>query len=109
MKTKPESCREAVNTADLRVLIMLAIATSIDALAVGVSFAFFSFSILVPVLIIGIVTFVFSASAVYIGNRVGDLFGNKVEILGGLILFAIGAKILLQDLGLLQKMMSLLV
>lgn len=105
--SKPAECREPVNPADLRVLVMLAIATSIDALAVGVSFAFFNFSILLPVLIIGVVTFIFSAAAVYIGNRVGSLFGNRVEVLGGLVLIAIGARILLEDLGVLDRLAAL--
>lgn len=105
--SKPAECREPVNPADLRVLLMLAIATSIDALAVGVSFAFFSFSIVTPVLIIGAVTFCLSALAVFIGNRVGALFGNRVEVLGGLVLIGIGARILLQDLGLLDKLAGL--
>ena len=79
-------------------LFILAIATSIDAFAVGVSFAFLNMSIWIPVLIIGIITFVLSFIGVYIGKKVGHLFESKIEILGGLILIAIGFKILLEHL-----------
>jgi len=88
----------AANLLDLRLLTFLAIATSIDALAVGVTFAFLDVSILVPVAIIGTVTFALSFLGVFIGSRFVGLFENKIEILGGLILIGIGLKILLEDL-----------
>lgn len=82
----------------LKELIILSIATSIDAFAVGVSFAFLNTAILEPVIIIGIITFILSFIGVYIGKNIGHLFENKIEIFGGLILIAIGFKILLENL-----------
>ena len=79
----------------LYVLLMLSIATSIDALAVGVSFAFLKISIITPVLVIGIVTFLLSYLGTFIGNRLGHFFERKIEILGGLMLIGIGVKILI--------------
>lgn len=83
---------------DTGVLLMLALATSIDALAVGVTFSVLSVSIILPVLMIGLVTFVFSAAGVWIGVRGGHFFENKIEVFGGLILIGIGIKILLTHL-----------
>jgi len=80
------------------VLFFLAIATSIDALVVGVSFAFLRVALIFSSLLIGLVTFLISLSGVYIGKRFGHLFENKVEIVGGLVLIAIGVKILLSHL-----------
>jgi putative Mn2+ efflux pump MntP len=82
----------------LKDILILSIATSIDAFAVGVTFAFLNTPILLPILIIGLVTFALSFLGVYLGKRVGHLFGNKIEILGGLILIGIGLKILLENL-----------
>ena len=81
-------------------LIVLSIATSIDALAIGVTFAFLKVNLLLAVLTIGIVCFLISISGVKIGNRFGSKFGNKTGFLGGIILFFIGVKILLDHLGL---------
>lgn len=79
-------------------LILLSIATSIDAFAVGVTFAFLNISILLPIIIIGIVTFILSFAGVYIGKNIGHFFENKIEIFGGLILIGIGFKILLENI-----------
>lgn len=79
-------------------LLLLAIATSIDALAVGITFAFLKISILSPVIIIGCVTFILSLTGVYVGNRVGHFFENKLELFGGLVLIGIGVKILIEHL-----------
>lgn len=79
-------------------ILILSIATSIDAFAVGVSFAFLNTPILLPILLIGLVTFALSFIGVYIGKKVGHLFEGKIEVLGGLILVAIGFKILLENL-----------
>lgn len=78
--------------------IILAIATSIDALAVGVSFAFLKVEIISSVIIIGITTMILSFIAVLIGKKLGDLIKNKAEILGGIILIFIGFKILIEHL-----------
>lgn len=79
-------------------LILLAVATSIDALAVGTTFAFLNILIVVPVIIIGCITFAFSFAGVYLGDRFGHFFENKIEVVGGLVLIGIGVKILLDHL-----------
>lgn len=86
---------------DFKTMILLAIATSIDALAVGVTFAFFEVNLLLAIIIIGIITFVLSFMGVLIGNKFGDKFQNKAELTGGIILIIIGLKILLEHLGIL--------
>ena len=89
---KTES-KKIVSSPSLSVLFMLSIATSIDALAVGLSYSFLTVSILMPAVIIGVVTFSLSFSGVYIGKRFGAIF-KKIGVLGGLILIGIGIKIL---------------
>ena len=84
---------------DFKTMIVLAIATSIDALAVGVTFAFFKTSMIGPVISIGVITFILSLLGVKIGNKFGDKFQNKSELAGGVILIIIGTKILLEHLG----------
>jgi manganese efflux pump family protein len=79
-----------------RVLLTLAVATSIDALAVGLSFALLDGGILIPALVIGTITFCVSCAGVMIGDRIGSAFEKAAEILGGLILIGIGLKILLE-------------
>lgn len=86
---------------DFKTMVVLAIATSIDALAVGVTFAFFEVNILLAISIIGIITFILSIFGVIIGNKFGDKFQNKAELAGGIILIIIGLKILLEHLGIL--------
>ena len=78
------------------ILIMQAVATSIDALAVGVSFAGLSFSIFVAVGIIGAITFSLSLIAVYLGQTCGKFLADKANLVGGLILIAIGLKIFIE-------------
>jgi putative Mn2+ efflux pump MntP len=80
------------------VLLVLAVATSIDALAVGISLAFLRSAILVPVIIIGVVSFLLSFAGIYMGKSFGHFFENKIEIAGGLILIAIGVKILIEHM-----------
>jgi len=89
---------EMGNPLDWRILLTLAVATSIDALAVGVTFAFLSISIISAAVIIGVVTFVISLTGVFAGNRIGRFGGDKMEILGGLVLIGIGTKILVEGL-----------
>ena len=79
----------------------MAIATSIDALAVGVTFAFLQVRILPSVTLIGLVTFVLSFAGVAVGNRFGARFEKKAELAGGVVLLLIGLKILLEHLGVL--------
>lgn len=81
-----------------RTMLVLAIATSIDALAVGISFAFLGTDLWRSILIIGLTTFVFSAVGLLIGKKVGSRFHAGAEILGGVILIAIGLKILVEHL-----------
>ncbi len=80
-------------------MLLLAIATSIDALAVGVTFAFLEVQIVTAVLFIGVVTFILSAVGVKIGSLFGTKYKNKAQIAGGVILVLLGVKILLDGLG----------
>ena len=80
---------------------VLALATSIDALAVGVTFAFLQVDLLPAVSFIGIITFFLSALGVQIGHVFGAKFKSKAELLGGIVLILMGLKILLEHLGLL--------
>ena len=86
---------------DLKTMSILAIATSIDALAVGITFAFLETNIIKAVLIIGIITFFISLLGVKIGNKFGDKFQDKAEIIGGAVLILIGIKILLEHLNII--------
>lgn len=81
-------------------MFVLAIATSIDALAVGITFSFLNVNILFAVLFIGVTTFVLSAIGVKIGNIFGTKYKSKAELAGGIILIALGFKILIEHLGL---------
>ena len=82
-------------------MFLLAIATSIDALAMGVTFAFLNVNIVPAVCFIGIVTFSFSAIGVKIGNVFGLKYKSKAELAGGIILILLGCKILLEHLGII--------
>lgn len=77
-------------------LFLLSVATSIDALAVGLSLALIDYSIAVPALVIGIVTFIFSYIGIKMGCTLNGLFGKKVEIFGGIILILIGIKVVIE-------------
>jgi putative Mn2+ efflux pump MntP len=92
---------EAENPHDpmsIRVLLVLSVATSIDALAVGLTLTFIKVPIVTPAVIIGMVTFALSYAGVFLGEKVGHFFEKKVEALGGLILIVIGIKILAEHL-----------
>ena len=80
-------------------LLILAVATSIDALAVGVTFAFLQVNIVPAITIIGCTTFVISIAGVYVGNVFGARYKSRAELTGGVILILIGLKILLEHLG----------
>lgn len=84
-----------------KTMLLLAIATSIDALAVGVTFAFLRVDIVAAVLFIGCITFICSAIGVKLGNVFGAKYKSKAELAGGVILILIGTKILLEHLGIL--------
>ena len=81
---------------DLKELLVLAIATSIDALAVGITFSFLEVNIVEAVTIIGVVTFIISAAGVFVGNLFGNKYKTKAEFAGGLILVILGFKILME-------------
>lgn len=86
---------------DFRTMVVLAVATSIDALAVGVTFAFLQVAILPAVCFIGVVTFFLSAVGVKIGNVFGTRYKSRAELAGGIILVLMGIKILAEHLGFL--------
>jgi len=79
-------------------LVMLAIATSIDAFAVGLSFAVLRVSIVWPVIIIGLVAALMSILGIYLGNRLGQTFGKRMEVIGGLILVIIGIRVVISHM-----------
>ena len=84
---------------DLKEMLVLAVATSIDALAVGITFAFLNYPIGEAVMIIGLTTFCISIGGIYVGNFFGNRYKKKAELAGGIILVLIGVKILLEHLG----------
>lgn len=92
---------EEVTDLSTKTLITLAVATSIDAMAVGVSFAFLQTDIYTASVIIAVVTFILCLVAVYIGKKLGTFLESKAEILGGVILIGLGCKILAEHLGLI--------
>jgi len=87
---------EAPDVLNLSAVTWLAVATSIDALAVGISFAFLDMPVLVPALIIGIVAAAVSCAGVMLGGRLAHILGRRADIAGGLILVLIGIRILLE-------------
>ena len=94
-------CEEENESLDIRTMFLLAVATSIDALAVGITFAFLDVHLLAAVSFIGIITFTLSAAGVKIGNVFGTRYKAKAELAGGVILILLGLKILLEHLGIL--------
>ena len=86
----------------VKTMVPLAVATSIDALAVGVTFAFLSVDIVPAVSFIGVITFFLSVLGIKIGNVFGTKFKAKAELAGGVILILMGTKILLEHLGVLN-------
>jgi putative Mn2+ efflux pump MntP len=96
--TQEEISDKKFNPLDIYTLITLSVATSLDALAVGIGFSVLKISIISVVTIIGVITFFLSFVGVFVGHKCGDLFQNKIEILGGFILIMIGIKILIEHL-----------
>ncbi len=84
-----------------RTMLLLAVATSIDALAVGISLAMTGEGIVGPAVMIGVITMLISMFGVWIGSRFGDRYGSKAELVGGVILILIGVKIVLDHTGML--------
>jgi putative Mn2+ efflux pump MntP len=93
-KIKPT--KKNFNPSNILVLLALSVATSIDALIIGITISLLSVPIVITVAVIGLVTFVLSYVGVHIGKKVGHFFENKIEALGGFILIGLGAKILLE-------------
>ena len=96
--SKEEVSEEKTDKLAVKEMLGLAVATSIDALAVGVTFAFLQVNIIPAVCIIGITTFILSAAGVKIGNIFGGRYKSKAEIAGGIILICMGLKILIEHL-----------
>jgi putative Mn2+ efflux pump MntP len=90
--------RKAMHPANLPLLLALAVATSIDALAVGITLSLITHAIALAIVIIGAVTFGLSCAGVYIGKKFGHFFESGIEAIGGLVLIGLGAKILLQHI-----------
>ena len=89
---------------DIKELFLMAIATSIDALMIGITFAFLNVNIISSSILIGCTTFVISFAGVVIGNVFGSKYKEKAEFVGGLILILIGIKVLIEHLGLLNTL-----
>lgn len=98
---KDSDTDNSIDALNIKELFLLAIATSIDALAVGITFAFLQTSIVPAVSLIGAITFALSFAGVYIGHRFGAKFKSKAEFAGGAVLILIGTRILLEHLGVL--------
>lgn len=92
---------ETSDSTDVKTMFLLAVATSIDALAVGVTYAFLQVQIVPAVSFIGIITFTLSVAGVKIGNVFGLKYKSRAELAGGIILILMGLKILLEHLGIL--------
>jgi putative Mn2+ efflux pump MntP len=92
--------KQIVSSSSFKILVMLSIATSIDALAVGLSLSFLETSIILPAIIIGIITFSLSFAGVYLGKKFGSYF-DRIGVIGGIILIIIGLRILTEHLGIL--------
>jgi Predicted membrane protein len=101
MIREAKQAEELNDDLSFRTMLLLAVATSIDALAVGVTFAFLQVRILPAASLIGVTTFLLSALGVYIGHVFGLKYRAKAEIAGGVILIGIGVKILLEHLGII--------
>ncbi len=98
MLDEHDSRRRGFDPLNMSFLLLLSVATSIDALAVGVSYGLLDVTIALPALVIGAVTFGLSLAGVYLGDRVGHLFERRLEAIGGVILIGIGLRILVEHL-----------
>ena len=90
--------KEKADITKIPTLLLLSVATSIDALVIGISLSILGTSILIAILIIGLFAFIFSVSGYYLGHKIGKMIGNKMEVIGGIILIGIGTKILIEHL-----------
>lgn len=102
IKSKEEcECESHDDSVAFKTMVVLAIATSIDALAVGITLAFLKANLLAVVLSIGLITLVLSMIGVWIGNKFGCKYEKRAQVTGGLILIIMGSKILIEHIGLL--------
>ena len=102
-ESREEECDDCMDCSfGVRAMIPLAVATSIDALAIGVTFAFLRVDIFWAVTFIGVITFILSSIGVKVGNVFGSKYKSKAEFAGGVILILMGTKILLEHLGFLN-------
>ena len=98
MIREAKSCEVVNDSMDIKTMLTLAVATSIDALAIGVTFAFLKVNIVPAISIIGLITFVCSFLGVKLGSIFGEKLKSKAEIVGGVVLIMIGSKILIEHL-----------
>jgi putative Mn2+ efflux pump MntP len=96
IKTDPED--RMFNPLDIKIMIGMAIATSIDALIVGFSFALLNYKIIISIAIIGVVTYIVAMLGMLFGKKIGARMGRRMEMIGGIMLIFIGLKILLEHL-----------
>ena len=94
-----DNCNDDVS---FKTMFVLAVATSIDALAIGITFAFLNVNLILAVALIGVITFILAVIGTKIGNRFGDKYQNKAELVGGIILVLLGIKILLEHLNIIK-------
>lgn len=109
-ENEPElaSTNEELEDLSNKEIIMLAVATSIDALAVGISFAFLNVNIIQSASMICIITFLVCVIGVFVGNKVGDIFNGYAELLGGVILILIGFNIFNEHTQILNQIFNLI-
>jgi putative Mn2+ efflux pump MntP len=97
-KDETTEIQKSTNFQHITSILLLAVATSMDALAIGLGFAFLNIDIVIPSLIIGLIAAIFAIAGVFLGTKLEKILGNKIEILGGIILIGIGIKILSEHL-----------
>lgn len=95
---KEEKGIEKTDYGSIKMIVLLSFATSIDSLAVGISFSLINIKIFFPAIIIGFMSFIMTIIGFLIGKKAGEMFGKKAEIIGGLILIFIGIKILFEHI-----------
>lgn len=98
LEKRKECSKDEEKKLSLKVLTLQAVATSIDALAVGVGFVALKLPVFSSCILIGVITFILCFLGVFIGKKAGNIFKGKAEIIGGIILIAIGSKILIEHL-----------
>lgn len=100
-ESRSEEENKSDDKVDFKTMLPLAIATSIDALTIGITFAFLKVNILITIISIGLITFILSVIGVLLGKKIGTKFDRVAELIGGLILILLGLKILLEHLNII--------